>query len=300
MGLRRWHARWLRRRREHEWPIKSGSQRRPDGWPGWPGDKKFALVLTHDVEDQKGLDRCWLLHELDRDMGFRSAFYFVPEGAYRAPDLLREDLRAEGCEVGVHDLHHDGKLYRSLASFKAQADRINHYLDKWNANGFRSGFMHHNLDWLHELNLDYDGSTFDTDPFEPQPDGVNTIFPFWVPKAGLDSDAGYVELPYTLPQDSTLFIVLQEPSIEIWQRKVNWIAEHGGMVLLNTHPDYMSFGPGPAGRDEYPVERYGQFLDWIRSVHKGAYWSALPSEVARLCAKARTSFPDVSCVRSGH
>jgi hypothetical protein len=24
-------------------------------------------------------------------------------------------------------------------------------------------------------------STFDTDPFEPQPDGMGTIFPFWVP-----------------------------------------------------------------------------------------------------------------------
>src|SRR5438093_9277501 len=120
--------------------------------------------------------------------------------------------------------------------------------------------MLRNLDWLHDLDVQYDASTFDTDPFEPQPDGVNTIFPFWVPapgaekaevrrqkadpnsdlrspiseirppldqkseirnqKPGLTSDLcslasgasrpGYVELPYTLPQDFTLFVLLKE------------------------------------------------------------------------------------------
>ena len=55
------------------------------------------------------------------------------------------------------------------------------------------------------------------------------------------SSEGYVELPYTLPQDSTLFLVLRETTPEIWMRKLDWIAEHGGMVLLDMHPDYMSF-----------------------------------------------------------
>jgi hypothetical protein len=35
-----------------------------------------------------------------------------------------------------------------------------------------SSFMHHNLKWLASLNIKYSISTFDTDPFEPQPDGV--------------------------------------------------------------------------------------------------------------------------------
>src|SRR6516164_8618023 len=38
---------------------------------------------------------------------------------------------------------------------------------------------------------------------------------------------GYVELPYTLPQDSTLFILLGEKTTNIWQRKLDWIAQHG-------------------------------------------------------------------------
>jgi hypothetical protein len=40
------------------WPIAPGSERRPEGWPGWPENKKFALVLTHDVENAAGLRKC--------------------------------------------------------------------------------------------------------------------------------------------------------------------------------------------------------------------------------------------------
>ena len=54
-------------------------------------------------------------------------------------------------------------------------------LAEWGASGFRSAFMLRELDWLHELRIKYDASTFDTDPFEPQPEGCQTIFPFWVP-----------------------------------------------------------------------------------------------------------------------
>ncbi len=91
-----------------------------------------------------------------------------------------------------------------------------------NVSGFRSGFMHHELEWAHELNIKYDASTFDTDPFEPQPDGVNKIFPFWVEGP---NGTGYVELPYTLPQDFTLFVLLKEEGPETWKRKLEWLAE---------------------------------------------------------------------------
>ena len=71
---------------------------------------------------------------------------------------------------------------------------------------------------------------------------MGTIIPFWVSKDGFQK--GYVELPYTLPQDFTLFILMKEKNIEIWKQKLDWIAEYGGMVLLNTHPDYMNFDGG--------------------------------------------------------
>ena len=51
--------------------------------------------------------------------------------------------------------------------------------------------MLHNLEWFHDLNVKYDSSTFDTDPFEPQPDGVGTIFPFWVPRPNSPLTTGW-------------------------------------------------------------------------------------------------------------
>ncbi len=285
-AIRRRFALRLRDRCLANWPIMPGSERAPEGWGGWPEAKKFALVLTHDVEGNTGLQKCQELARLERELGFRSSFNFIPEGDYRVRAKLREDLARDGFEVGVHDLRHDGRLYQSRRHFSRRAQRINEYLQKWNASGFRSGFMLHNLDWLHELRIKYDMSTFDTDPFEPQPDGRHTIFPFIVPRSeslngqALTSDRGYVELPYTLPQDSTLFLLLRESTPDVWLRKLDWIAENGGMVLLNTHPDYMSFGGRRLKSMEYPSEYYKQLLDYARSNYSAECWHALPGELA--------------------
>jgi hypothetical protein len=94
-----------------------------------------------------------------------------------------------------------------------------------------------NLAWLHELDIQYDSSTFDTDPFEPQPDGVGTIYPFWAPSG--NGKAGYMEIPYTLPQDFTLFILMRQRKIDTCKRKLDWIAENGKMALLLVHPGYI-------------------------------------------------------------
>ena len=318
-AVRRWFAVHKRRQVGEIWPILPGSERAPEGWPGWPDGKRFAVVLTHDVERIGGLQKCRQLMELEMRMGFRSSFNFVPEGDYRVSREFREELVRNGFEVGVHDLRHDGKLYRTREAFARNAERINGYLKEWGAVGFRSGFMLHNLDWLRDLDVAYDLSTFDTDPFEPQPDGAGTIFPFWVPKAipsprdvGGERDRGrgegagfqhfsvsafqrlgeqgYIELPYSLPADSTLFLLLREKSIAIWERKLEWIARHGGMALLNTHPDYMNFA-GRHSSSEFPVRYYEQFLEHIRTHYAGQYWHALPREVAAYAARFKPALP---------
>jgi glycosyltransferase involved in cell wall biosynthesis len=275
--LRRWRANRRRRAFADVWPIDPKAGTAPPGWPGWPDGKRFALILTHDVEGSKGVSRVEQLMRLEQKYGFRSCFNFVPEGEYRVSDGVRKMVERGGFEVGVHGLEHDGKLYSSKPKFTAKASRIREYLQRWNACGFRSPLMQHKLSWLHELGVEYDTSAFDTDPFEPEPDGMGTIFPFWVPGP---NGSGYVELPYTLVQDFTLFSVLREPNIDIWKRKLDWVVEHGGMALLNTHPDYMCFGGKPA-QNEFPVALYEELLRYVREKYEGAYWAATPREVSR-------------------
>jgi hypothetical protein len=262
-----------------DWPIMESAAQKPREWAGWPERKQFALVLTHDVEGPIGLDRCLKLAAMETRLGFRSSFNFIPEGEYSVGEVLRDELGAGDFEIGVHDLRHDGSLYRSRRAFSAAAPRINGYLKEWGAVGFRAGFMFHNLDWLHELKIEYDASTFDTDPFEPQPDGMGTIFPFWVP--GRQPDEGYVEMAYTLPQDSTLFLIFRENAIDIWKAKLDWIAAQGGMALLNVHPDYMALDGRKSNISEFDAGMYESFLRYVKLKYAGAFWHALPREVAR-------------------
>jgi glycosyltransferase involved in cell wall biosynthesis len=362
IAFRRFHASRVLKRSGDIWPIKPSAARKPGDWPGWPENKQFGLILTHDVEGAAGVDRVKQLAELEMKHGFRSSFNFVPEGGYIVPPDLRTWLTERGFEVGVQDLHHDAKLYRSRKHFAESARRINRYIHEWDASGFRSAFMLHNLEWLHDLDVLYDASTFDTDPFEPQPDGMDTIFPFWVDAGGAAEEqrrgaeqesrsrwtsrlkegesggpldptlcptptpgkddrgqrtedgtqgstflpstflpsafdprpstlpagrGGYVELPYTLVQDFNLFIILQAKTIDIWKRKFDWIVQHDGMVLLDTHPDYMAFGGAQPQPIEYPAELYEELLTYARDKYEGAYWHALPREVAAYVVETR-------------
>lgn len=264
------------------WPIDQKAAKPHDGWSGWPEQKQFAVVLQHDVETQCGHDKCHELMEVEESLGFRSSFNFVPE-RYEVSEKLRNDLTRRGFEVAVHGLKHDGRLFSSKNVFQRRATRINRYLKEWRSVGFSSPSMHRNLDWIHALNIEYDTSTFDTDPFEPQPDGLGTIFP--VLMDGKSNQKGFIELPYTIPQDFTLFVLMKEKNIDIWKRKIDWIIEKGGMALLLTHPDYMNFGGQKLGIQEYPAEFYMEFLERVKSKYEGQYWHVLPKDVARLCQK---------------
>jgi peptidoglycan/xylan/chitin deacetylase (PgdA/CDA1 family) len=260
------------------WPILKGSEKRPDDFRGWPDGKQFALILTHDVEHQRGYDKVLQLMEVEKKLNFVSSFNFIPERDYKVEKEMLKVLKENGFEYGVHGLHHDGKLFSSEEEFLRRAKKINHYLEEWGAVGFRAPSMHHNLEWIGELNILYDLSTFDTDPFEPQPDGVGTIFPFWVEnkrhKAG-----GYVEMPYTLPQDFTPFILMKEKTPKIWTDKLDWIALNEGMVLVNVHPDYISFGD-TKNFENFPIEIYTSFLEYILKNYKQKFWNVIPEQLA--------------------
>ena len=183
----------------------------------------------------------------------------------------------------MHGLKHDGKLFFSRKIFEKRSIRINQYIKELGIEGFTTPSMLRNPEWIHELNIKHCTSTFDTDPFEPQPEGAGTIFPSWVQNNSFSK--GYVELPYTLPQDFTLFILMKEKNIDIWKKKLDWIAEKGGMALFNSHPDYMNFNKRKNGFEEYSIKYYKEFLEYIKSKYKDQYWHVLPKEIARFWQK---------------
>ncbi len=263
-AIRRTMALRLRKHIGDVWPVMPGSERPPENWPGWPKGRKFAVVLTHDVESKAGVRNCRSLMEMELDLGFRSSFNFVPEGSYRVPAQLREELNAKGFEVGIHDLKHDGRLFTSRRNFKRHATRINDYAREWGASGFRSAFMLRNLDWLHDLDVQYDASTFDTDPFEPQPDGRHTTFRSgaaskWQWSAVPASSEGYVELPYTLPQDSTRLWCCAKRLLR--SGCANLIGSHSREGWFSSmHIRITCPSAGRRRPQKYPAELYREFL----------------------------------------
>jgi glycosyltransferase involved in cell wall biosynthesis len=286
LHARQWRASG-QRRQARNWPVSEDSGSIPPGWPGWPGGKRFAVVLTHDVERAAGVARCNKLAGAEEQRGLRSAFGFVPL-RYNTPPALRESLRSRGYEIMVHDLHHNGKLFRDPKTFAGKRQAINEFLRQWQARGFSSGAMHHNLPWISRMDMDYSISTYDVDPFEPQACGSNRIFPYWV-QAPDSEGRGYVEMPYTLPQDFTLFVLLKERTDAIWRHKLDWIAEKGGMALIKSHPDYMIFPDERTRPDGYPVSLYTDLLDYIVARYENEAWFALPCEVARYWRSLRTT-----------
>jgi hypothetical protein len=220
--------------------------------------------------------------EIEEKLGFRAVYNFVPERYNLSLDLIKE-VQRRGFEVSVHGLKHDGLLFSSLKTFNKRAKKINRYMEQWGTKGFTAPSMIHNLSWMGILNISHATTTFDTDPFEPQPEPVNTIFPFQV-RSDI-TNTSYIELPYTLPQDFTIFIIFREKTNQIWKTKLDWIAENNGMALFNTHPDYMNFNHRPNMPEEYSIRIYSDFLEFIKQKYNDQYWNALPSEVATFMIK---------------
>src|SRR3712207_1015315 len=77
----------------------------------WPDGKRFAVVLTHDVEGGHGHERIPEVLEVERRHGFVSSWNFVADW-YPIDRSLFEVIRAAGGEVGVHGIRHDGSLFR--------------------------------------------------------------------------------------------------------------------------------------------------------------------------------------------
>jgi peptidoglycan/xylan/chitin deacetylase (PgdA/CDA1 family) len=278
LAVRRVYSRRQRRRSFPRWPIEDVlvEQQYADlrrrlgdhdrrGVPivnFWPEGRRFAFVLTHDVEGPRGVDNIGAVREVEERYGLASSWNFCAE-QYPIPDGVFSRLRTAGCEIGLHGIDHQGRLFSSRARFEANLPKIHRYLREWNAVGFRSPALHRNADWMPELGCEYDSSFPDTDPFEPQPGGCCSILPFF--------NGDLVELPVTLAQDHTVFEILRHSDIGVWTQKSDWIIRHHGLVNVIVHPDYML--------TPERLALYDELLAFLTAQDAG--WPALPRDVAR-------------------
>jgi hypothetical protein len=159
-------------------------------------------------------------------------------------------------------MYHDG---RDLADgvYQQRLPEMRRWAQRWQASGFRSPATHRAWDTMASLPFEYDSSYPDTDPFEPQPGGCCSWLPFF--------NGPIVELPITLTQDHTAFVILRRTDAGMWIGKSERIRAAGGMALLITHPDYLR---------QAPIARaYEEFL--ARFADDDSAWRALPVDVGR-------------------
>jgi glycosyltransferase involved in cell wall biosynthesis/peptidoglycan/xylan/chitin deacetylase (PgdA/CDA1 family) len=249
----------------------------------WPDAAPIAFVLTHDVEELSGFERILQIAEVEEAVGLRSCWNLVPH-KYPIDPAIVEELKKRGHELAIHGYNHDGKLFFDRQTFDQRLPKINAAVKRFGSTGFRAPMVHRKLVWMQSLEVEYDSSCFDVDPFQPIPGGVQNIWPF---RCGR-----FIELPYTLPQDHTLFVTLNEPSIRIWQEKLKFLQAHHGMALMLTHPDYLT--------SPKRLDFYRQFLYEVRE-HAEA-WHVLPGELARWFASEVLrspidSAPSAACTR---
>ena len=229
----------------------------------WPHGARAAFILTHDVESAAGLRNAVRVADLEEERGLRSSFNIVGDHYPIDQGIVRE-LAGRGFELGVHGIHHDRSLFSSRAEFERQLPLLREHAAELGARGFRSPATHRVWAWLGELPVDYDCTVPMSDPYEPQPGGCCSPWPFFI--------GDVIELPYTLPQDHTTFTLLGERTIDLWVRQLDRVEAAAGLAQCVSHPD-----PGYLG-DPDREALYAEFLDVV--AERPGLWRALPREVA--------------------
>jgi hypothetical protein len=230
----------------------------------WPDGCSGCATMTHDVETAAGRDFCPNLMDLNDTYGIKSSFQLVPEERYTVPDELLQLIRERGFEVNVHDLNHDGNLFLDHDEFLRRAAKINGYVRKFGALGYRSGVLYRNLDWYDAFDFSYDMSVPNVGHLDPQPGGCCTTKPFFVGRI--------LEIPVTATQDYTLFHILQQYSTDLWEQQIQLILENHGSANFIVHPDYVM--------EERARKTYAALLSHLAHLRRDAnLWIALPREL---------------------
>ena len=232
----------------------------------WPDGYDACAIMTHDVETAVGRDFSGELMEMESEHDIRSAFEIVPEERYEVPEGYLEQIRAAGCEVCVHGLNHDGRLFQNEEIFRERVKKINAYGRQFGATGFRSPVMYRRVDWYDALDFSYDMSLPNVAHLDPQRGGCCTVMPYFI--------NGLLELPLTTTQDYQLYHILKRRDMELWKQQCDIVLKHHGLLSFIIHPDYTT---SPQAQD-----LYRQLLEYLAGLRADRHvWIALPGQVER-------------------
>jgi hypothetical protein len=230
----------------------------------WPDGAQACAVMTHDVEAPAGRDFCGRLMDIDDSYGIKSSFQVVPESRYKVSKAFLESIWHRGFEVNVHDFNHDGHLFSNYEEFKRRASEIEKYRRSFGARGFRAGVLYRNTEWLDLLHFEYDMSVPNVAHLDPQHGGCCTTFPYFI--------GNTLEIPVTMTQDYSLFNILRNYSMGLWEAQMDAIRKKHGVMNFIVHPDYI--------RNEPEQKVYRSLLARLAELGRTAgIWTPLPREL---------------------
>jgi len=240
-------------------------------FPSWPENKKYALILSHDIDTTAGFNNIDKFVALEKKYNLFSSWFVV---AKHAPAHKKQlvNLMQGGSEIGCHGYLHDNKLV-SLGRENMRGSLLKsiEILRELGVKGFRSPSLLRSRQLFEALEdfFLYDTSVPDTEAFlqiAPR-SGCCTVFPYAI------SDK-LLELPITLPLDSTLMALGFNINqiYEIWREKIEWIKKIGGLAHIVTHAESYYSG------NKNMLSAYERLLNFISQ--GSDYWISNPKDVA--------------------
>ena len=204
--------------------------------------KSPDLIITHDIDTRKGLERAEAMKSVEDDLGVESS-WFIPSEEFPLNGIVIRDL-AEGSQIGSHDTKHDGtlvhmrdktRLARRLAKSRTQLEEKTGRPIKL----FRAPLMQFSREIVNALEIAGYEEDFSLPSWESSNPvvmggfGIQTSVPFHIGKM--------VEHPLSLPQDHQLLMIFglsTQAAVKYWTQQASRIFSLGGDVVLLVHPDY--------------------------------------------------------------
>ena len=243
----------------------SGVERIPFIW-FWPDAHSSCAIMTHDVETMAGYDFCPTLMDVDDAFDIKASFQIIPEERYAVRPETLADVRRRGFEICIHDLNHDGHLYKNREQFLERAAKINAYGKEFGAEGFRAAVLYRKQVWYDALEFSYDMSVPNVAHLDPQRGGCCTVMPYFLNEI--------LEIPVTTVQDYSLYNILRDYSISLWKQQAKIIMDKHGCVSFIVHPDYV----------QHPrqLSVYKELLTYLNQLRQdNDVWITTPGEVNR-------------------